>query len=470
MKDVYKLSATAAVALLKKREVSPLELVEASIARIDATDPKLNAMVTRCYERARDHARKIMQEKTAERASNFLHGLPIAAKDNLSVAGVRSTSGSKIYADHVPTESDIVVKRLEANGAIIMGKSNMPEFAAGGNSFNDVFGATRNPWDVRTTPGGSSGGSAAALAAGQVWLATGGDFGGSIRHPASFSSVSGLRPSPGMVAKIQKQPFNPLSVEGPLGRTVADVALMFDAEAGHHPQDPLSQVGPHPSFSAAAAAPRKPARIAYSPDLGIAPVIDDEVSSVCRSAAEKIARDGVTVEETHPDLSDAGRAFLTLRGAVYIARHGGWLEKYRNVLKPEIVQNAEFGLRLSAADVVAAEIAQGEIARRVATFMEGYDALICPTVLCPPFDVDQRYPEQLNGVRFEGYMGWLVLTFAVTVTALPVMALPVGFTKSGLPIGVQVIGRPRSEAALFSVAAYLETLFGIARRTPIDPR
>jgi amidase len=470
MKDVYKLSATEAVALLKKREVSPLELVEASIARIDATDPKLNAMVTRCYDRARDHARKIMQEKNSERATNFLHGLPIAAKDSLAVAGVRSTSGSKIYADHVPTESDIVVKRLEANGAIIIGKSNMPEFAAGGNSFNDVFGATRNPWDVRTTPGGSSGGSAAALAAGQVWLATGGDFGGSIRQPASFSSVSGLRPSPGMVAKIQKQPFNPLSVEGPMGRTVADVALMFDAEAGHHVQDPLSQVGPHASFSAAAAAPRKPARVAYSPDLGIAPVIDDEVRSVCRSAAEKIARDGVTVEEQHPDLSDAGRTFLTLRGAVYIARHGGWLEKYRNVLKPEIVQNAEFGLKLSAADVVAAEIAQGDIARRVATFMERYDVLICPAVLCPPFDVNQRYPEQLNGVRFEGYMGWLVLTFAVTVTALPVIALPVGFTKAGLPIGVQVIGRPRSEAALFSVASYLEALFGVARRTPIDPR
>src|SRR5215210_4020819 len=167
MKDVYKLTATEAVALLKKRDVSPLELVEASIARIDATDPKLNAMVTRCYDRARDHARRIMQEKNVQRASNFLCGLPIGAKDNLSVAGVRSTSGSKIYADHVPSESDIIVKRLEANGAIIMGKTNMPEFAAGGNSFNDVFGATRNPWDVRTTPGGSSGGSAAALAAGQ---------------------------------------------------------------------------------------------------------------------------------------------------------------------------------------------------------------------------------------------------------------------------------------------------------------
>ena len=470
MKELYKLSATETVALLRKREVSPLELVEASIARIEATDPKLNAMVTRCYERAREHARRLMQQKNTKGAPHFLHGLPIGAKDNLAVAGVRSTSGSKIYADHVPAESDIVVQRLEANGAIIMGKTNMPEFAAGGNSFNDVFGATRNPWDVRTTPGGSSGGSAAALAAGQVWLATGGDFGGSIRHPASFASVTGLRPSPGMVAKIQKQPFNPLSVEGPMARTVADVALMFDAQVGFHPQDPLSQVGPHPSYHAAASAPRKPARIAFSADLGIAPVMDNEVRAVCRKAAEKIAGDGIPVEEKHPDLSNAGRTFLTLRGAVFIARHGGWLEKYRNVLKPEIVQNTEFGLKLSSTDIVAAEVAQGEIARSVASFMENYDALICPTVLCPPFDVNQRYPEQLNGVRFEGYMGWLVLTYAVTVTACPVIGLPVGFTESGLPIGVQVIGKPRGEAALFATAAHLETLFGISRLTPIDPR
>jgi amidase len=232
-----------------------------------------------------------MQDKPRSSPANFLYGLPIAAKDNLDVAGVRSTFGSKIHADRIAPESDLIVQRLEDNGAIIMGKSNMPEFAAGGNSFNDVFGATRNPWDTRTTPGGSSGGSAAALAAGQVWLATGGDFGGSIRQPASFSSVTGLRPSPGMVPKIQKLPFNPLSVEGPMARTVADVALMFDAQAGFHPQDPLSQVGPHPSFSAAAARPRKPTRIAFSADLGIAPVMDDDVRAICRVAAEK-NRDG----------------------------------------------------------------------------------------------------------------------------------------------------------------------------------
>lgn len=467
--DLYKLTAREAVALLRKREVSPLELVDASIDRIEKTDPQLNAMVTRCFERARDHARRIMGEKTG-RAPNFLYGLPIGAKDNLDVAGVRSTNGSRIYADHVPLESDMLVRRLESNGAIIMGKTNMPEFGAGGNSFNDVFGATRNPWDVKTTPGGSSGGSAAALAAGQVWLATGGDFGGSIRQPASFSSVTGLRPSPGMVAKAQEQPFNPMSVEGPMARTVADAALMFDAQTGFHPDDPLSQRGAHPGFAAAASAPRKPARIAYSADLGIATAIDDEVRDICRAAAEKIAAAGVAVDEKHPDLNDAAQTFLTLRGAVYIARHGAWLEQYRNVLKPEIVQNTEFGLSLSAKDLVDAEVAQGGIARRVAAFLEGYDALVCPTVLCPPIDVNQRFPEALNGVRFEGYMGWLVLTFAVTVTACPVMALPVGFTRSGLPVGVQVIGKPRGEAALFSISSYLESVFGVSHLTPIDPR
>jgi amidase len=469
MNDLYKLTASEAVALLKNRDVSPLDLVEASIERIDTTDDKLNAMVTRCYDRARDRARRLMQQKPQHPAANFLYGLPIAVKDNLDVTGVRSTFGSKIHADRIATESDLVVQRLEGNGAIVMGKSNMPEFAAGGNTFNDVFGATRNPWNMRTTPGGSSGGSAAALAAGQVWLATGGDFGGSIRQPASFSSVTGLRPSPGMVAKIQKLPFNPLSVEGPMARTVADVALMFDAEVGFHPLDPLSQVGPHPSFSAAAARPRKPARMAFSADLGIAPVMDDEVRAICSAAAEKIARAGTVIDEAHPDMNDAGRTFLTVRGAVFVARHGGWLEQYRDVLKPEIVSNTEFGLRLKASDVVAAEITQGDIARSFATFMQDYDALMCATVLCPPFDVSQRYPEQLNGVRFEGYMGWLILTYAVTVTACPVMALPCGFTGSGLPVGVQVIGKPRGEADLISVCAYLESLFGVARLTPIDP-
>jgi amidase len=404
------------------------------------------------------------------RPEGFLHGLPIAVKDNTNVAGLRCTSGSRVFENHVATVSDPVVQRLEAHGAIVVGKTNLPEFAAGGNTFNDVFGATRNPWDLRKSASGSSGGSAAALAAGQVWLATGNDFGGSIRTPAAFCSVSGLRPSPGMVARLQKQPFNPLSVEGPMARTVTDVALMFDAEAGFDARDPLSPREPLPSFAQCAARPQKPRRVAVSTDLGIAPVVDREVRACIKAVAEKLAAEGVEVEEVHPELGDAGSNFLTLRGAVYIARVAPLLAQYRDVLKPEVVENIEFGLGLRLTDVVAAEIAQGEIIRRAAAFFEKYDALICPATLCPPFDVNWRYPESWDGVAFEGYMGWLVLTYAVTMTACPVLAMPGGFTTGGLPLGLQVIGRPQGEAALFAHGAWLEQLLGLARMTPLDPR
>jgi len=303
-----------------------------------------------------------------------------------------------------------------------------------------------------------------------VWLATGGDFGGSIRTPSSYCSTTGLRPSPGMVPRTSRQPFNPLSVEGPMARDVSDTALMFDAEAGWHPLDPLSQVGPHPRFSEAAARPRKPARVAFSTDLGIARAVDGEVRAACRAAAEKLARDGVAVDEAHPDLADAEKTFLTLRGAVFVARHAQLMQKYRNLYKPEIIDNTEFGLKLTPRDMVEAEIAQGELIRRTAKFFETYDLLICPAVSCPPFDVHQRYPAAVDGVRLEGYMGWLVLTLAITVTSCPVMALPGGFTASGLPIGLQLVGPPRGEAKLFSVAAYMESLLKVTPRTPIDPR
>ncbi len=470
MHEFIKWTATEAVAQLRRGAVSPLELLDVAEARIRETNPQINAMVTLCFERARAQAKQLMQQSRAGRPAAFLHGLPIAVKDNTHVEGVRCTSGSRVHENLVSPASDPVVRRLEAHGAIVVGKTNLPEFAAGGNTFNDVFGATRNPWDVRMSASGSSGGSAAALAAGQVWLATGNDFGGSIRTPAAFCSVSGLRPSPGMVARIQKQPFNPLSVEGPMARTVADVALMFDAEAGFDARDPLSPRGPLPSFAQAAARPQKPLRVAISADLGVAPVVDREIRTAIAAVSEKLAADGVAVADDHPDLADAGQNFLTLRGAVYIARVAPLLAQYRDVLKPEVVENAEFGLGLKLTDVVAAEIVQGEIIRRAAAFFEDYDVLICPATLCPPFDVDRRFVESWDGVAFEGYMGWLVLTYAVTMTACPVMSLPGGFTKGGLPIGLQVIGRPKGEEALFAHAAYLETLLAPAQQTPVDPR
>ena len=470
MTELWKRSATEVVGLLKKRDISPSELVDVAARRIAETNPAINAMVTLCLDRARDHAKRLEAQPIKNAPPNYLHGLPIAVKDNTDVEGVRCTSGSRVYEHRVSPATDLVVQRLEQHGAIVMGKTNLPEFAAGGNTFNDVFGATRNPWDTRMSASGSSGGSAAALAAGQVWMATGNDFGGSVRTPASFCSVTALRPSPGMIARVQKQPFNPLSVEGPMARTVSDVAMMFDVEAGYHKHDPLSQTLPHPNYAACAARPAKPKRIAFSADLGIAPVVDSEVARVCRAAADALARDGCVVDEKHPDLRDAGSTFLTLRGAVYIARMAPLLQQHRALLKPEVIENTEFGLGLTLPQVVAAEIKQGEIARRVADFLEDYDALICPAVLCPPFDVNTRYPASWNGVAFDGYMGWLVLTYALTVTTCPIMALPCGFTRDGLPVGLQVVGKPRGEAALFSLAAYLESVLGVAGRTPLKPQ
>lgn len=468
MNELCRLSATAAVDLLRKREVSPLDLIDAAAERIAETDGALNALPTLCLDRAREHAKRLMQAPSAERPAHFLHGLPIAVKDNVEVEGVRCTMGSPILADHVSPHSDPAVQGLEANGALVIGKSNIPEFAAGGNTFNEVFGITRNPWNVATTPGGSSGGTAAALAVGQVWLGTGNDFGGSIRLPSSFCSLVGLRPTAGLVPRIQKQPYSPLNVEGPMARNVTDCALMLECEAGQHPLDPLSAPVVPGSFMAAAANPRPPRRIGFSLQLGFFPTLDAEVARVCSEAARKMQVAGCAVDERHPDLSDANRTFQTLRGAAFIANMGPLLEQHRDRLKPEVIANAEFGYGLRAADIARAEIAQGEIVRRMARFFEDHDVLICPTAMTPPIPVGKRYLESLNGVQFDGYLGWLVSTCAISVTGCPVLALPCGFTQDGLPVGLQLIGPPRGDARLLQIGAWLEQVLDVSPKTPID--
>jgi amidase len=469
MDELNRLTARQAVSLLKRREVSAVEMVDAAVRRIEQTNPRINSMATLCIERARAHAERLQSAPPREPPPHYLYGLPIAVKDNLDVAGVRTTHGSRVFADRIPQTSDVVVERLEGNGAIVIGKSNMPEFAAGGHSFNDLFGTTLNPWNTERSAGGSSGGAASALAAGQVWLATGNDFAGSIRLPASFCSIVGFRPSPGMVPRVQKQPFSALSTEGPMARTVADVALMFDAEVGSHPLDPLTQPSPERSYSLEVEKPRLPKRIAYSPDLGVAPV-DAEVKALCAAAADRISAAGASVTLACPDLRDAERNFEILRGAVYVGRIGPYLGKYRALLKPEVIRNAEYGLGLSVSEVVAAEVAHGELIRRVARFFEDYDLLVCPAVICPPILASSRYLEKLGDVEFEHYLSWLVLTYVITMTCCPSISIPCGFTREGLPVGLQIVGRPRGERALLSAAAFLETLLDVQPRTPIEPR
>lgn len=456
------------VELLRTRQVSPLEAVDASVARIEETDGDLNAMPTLCVERARHHARKLMARPPVDKDRGQLQGLPIAVKDLVDVAGVRSTKGSPIHADRIPTESSYSVRILESSGAVVIGKSNTPEFGAGANTFNEVFGKTRNPWDTRMTCGGSSGGSAVALASGQAWLATGSDLGGSLRIPASFCSVVGLRPSPGRVPEGPKAfPFETLSVDGPMGRTVGDVALMLDAEAGHHPGDPLSYPAPETPYIDAVDNPRPPGRIAYTPDLGIAPVAG-EVKDLCAGTL-KYFEGASTVEEDTIDLHDARDIFQTLRAAQFAANMRPLLATHREQLKPEVIWNIEKGIALDRRDVEKAQAARGALFHRVEAFFKKYDLLVCPTVSVPPFDVDIRYLTEVDGVEMDNYVDWLLLTFALTLTACPVISVPCGFTESGLPVGLQLVGPPRGEAPLLSAAVLFEEASGLAGRVPIDP-
>jgi amidase len=468
--DLVSLTATEAVGLLRTREVSPVELVEAALERIAKTEPSLNALPTLCAERAREHARRLIASPPAETGPGWLAGLPIAVKDLEEVAGVRTTYGSPIYADHVPERSSLVVERLEANGAVVLAKSNTPEFGAGANTFNEVFGETRNPWNTRLTCGGSSGGSAAALAAGQVWLATGSDLGGSLRTPASFCSVVGLRPSPGRVASGPSEtPFDTLSVAGPMGRNVADVALMLDGMTGRHAEDPLSLETEARPFAAVLASGRTPTRVAFSPDLGISPV-DPEVRTVCGAAVRRLSALGAAVEEACPDLSGAPEVFQILRAAGFVASLGPLYGSDRDRLKPDIVWNVEAGLRLTVEEIARAERARGTIYHRVASFFERYDLLACPAACVAPFDVSTRWLRELEGTPLDNYVEWLRVTSAITLTSCPAISVPCGFTGDGRPVGLQLVGRPRGEAALLEAAAVLEEALGLARLVPIDPR
>lgn len=468
--DLIRLDAVQVVERLARGDVSPLELVDAAIARIEAVDGPLNAMPIRCFERAREHALKLMRgRRTRRAASGWLGGLPIAIKDLNEVAGVRCTYGSTIYADHVPTRSDLLVETLERRGGIVMGKTNTPEFGAGGNTFNDVLGITRNPWNTSRTVGGSSGGAACALASGQVWLAQGSDLGGSLRTPAAFCGVIGLRPSPGRVARgPEPLPFNTLSVDGPMARNPLDAALLLDALAGRHDEDPLSLERPRRSFLAAVRDSRPPRRVAFSPDLGFMPV-DPEVARICRAAAERFADMGAQVEEACPDFSGAMDTFQTLRAAGYAAGKAELLRTHREQLKPEVIWNIEQGMALDAARVGAAEIARGRLYHDCAAFFRRYDLLLSPATIVPPFPAEMRWVEEANGRRFDNYVEWMGLACAVTLTSLPALSAPAGFTAGGLPVGLQIIGPPRGEAAVLAAAHRLDEATGFSRRLPVDP-
>jgi amidase len=461
-------TACAIVDKLNSGKVTPLDLLDVLEARIAEVDGKVNALPTLCFDRARARARELMKKPLGQRG--LLAGLPVPIKDLTAVEGVLTTQGSPIYKDTVPAHSDLVVEHLEHSGAVIYAKSNTPEFGAGANTFNEVFGTTRNPWDLSRSAAGSSGGAAVALATGTAWLAHGTDMGGSLRNPASFCGVVGMRPSIGRVAHtLVAQIDRNVTVQGPMARNVEDLALLLDAMSGEHPADPLSLPSPMVSFLSSARSGNIPKRIAYSPDLGITPV-DPEVAAITRKAAMRFTEAGAIVEEAHPDLREAHECFHVLRAFDFALTKAALLRSKREMLKPEVIWNIEEGLKLTVAQLERAEAQRVTMTARTLEFFKTYDLLLTPATIVAPFPVENRYVAECAGKKFDNYVEWLAIVYAITLVCCPALSLPCGFTMAGLPVGLQMVVAPRGEAQLLAGARVLEDMLGLRGATPIDPR
>lgn len=466
--ELVRMSARQAVAALKKKELSPLELVDAAIERIEKVDGPVNALPVRFFDQARDAAKSFKPTSNADKPG-WLAGLPFVAKEYNDVKGQPTTCGSLLFKDHRASETDVSVKVLESSGGIVMAKSNVPEFA-GANTFNSVYGATRNPWDLRMSAGGSSGGAAAALASGTAWLAMGSDVGGSLRIPASYCGIVGMRPSPGRVARAHSLlPFDPIWVEGPMARSVDDLALMLDAQSAQVQDDPLSQPAPLVSFSEQMKTALKNVRVAYSSNLGVAEV-DKEVADITLKATQRLAEIGASVSEECPDFSGAIDAAQTQRALLFTTLRGELVSKERERIPASIVWNIEKGLNLTADEVLRAERERAKLVHNMRTFFARYDFLFCPTVSVPPFPIEKAYPTEINGHAMTTYIDWMAMTFVITVTGNPAISLPCGYTNNGLPVGLQIVGPFNSEGRLLALAAQLEAVLGLSSHVPIEPR
>lgn len=457
--DMGFMPATEMIAAIKKKTLSPREIVEALLARVEKINPKVNAYCTVVPEMALEAAKKAEAEIRRGGKLGPLHGIPVSIKDLTLTAGIRTTFGSKIFEHHVPTEDALIVQRLKAAGAIVIGKTNTPEFGAGANTYNAVFGATRNPWKLSHTCGGSSGGAAVALACGLGPLATGSDLGGSLRIPASFCGVVGFRTSAGRVPIYPSfVGWDTLAVEGPMARTVGDTALMLSVIAGADDRSPISLPGDGREFLAAVEHPNiRGFKVAWSADLKVSPV-DREIEAVASAAAKRFAELGCTVEQAEPDFSRVREIIHVTRALRMVTLHAEKLEKWRDQMNPNLVWNIEKGFPLTAQQVGMAEKERTALYHRVRQFFERYDLLLTPTVAVPPFPVEMPYPQEINGKPINNYQEWLYLTYAITVTGLPAISVPCGWTAEGLPVGLQIVGRRLGEATVLRAAAAFEAI------------
>jgi amidase len=467
MSDLTFTPAAKLAALYRTRKASPLETMRAVLERIDRVNPRVNAIVTLARESALAEARRATAALRRGATLPPLFGVPVGIKDVTNTRGLRTTHGSKLFADHVPEADALVVERLRAAGAIVIGKTNTPEFAFGPNTVNAVFGATRNPWDLGRTAGGSSGGSAAALATGMCPLAEGTDLGGSLRGPASFCGVVGFRTTPGLIPRYPSVlAWDTYSVEGPMARTVGDAALMLSAMAGLDDRSPLSYEVDGREFSRAVKTPSvKGWRIAWTPDLGLVP-IDDEVRAVFEGAVGAFRALGARVSAGCPDLHDVPEIVRLTRGFLMVARHADKLPEWRAVLQPGLVENTEQGLALTPREIAEGELLRTRQWQRVHEFFRTRDLLITPTMAVPAFPLEHPHVLEINGRPVGKAMARSFLTYAFSVLGLPAISIPCGFTKAGLPVGLQIVGKRRGEAQVLRAAAAFEAARPWADRIP----
>jgi amidase len=459
-------TATELAARIQRKELSAYEVVQAHLDQIERVNPKVNAIVTLVAEQALAQARAADEAQAHGAKLGPLHGLPIAHKDLTATKGIRTTQGSPIFKDFVPDVDDLIIERLHAAGAITIGKTNTPELGAGSQTFNPIFGATLNPYDTSRTCGGSSGGAAVALACGLQPLADGSDMGGSLRNPANFCNVVGFRPSPGRVPTWPKQTaWSPFSVQGPMARTVQDVALMLTAIAGPDPRSPIAIREPGALFAQPLARDFKGVRVAWSRNLGRFPV-DPQVTAVLESQRSVFTDLGCVVEEGEPDFRDADEIFKVWRAWSFAASFAELLKTHRNQIKDTVIWNVEEGLKLTGPQLATADAKRTELFHRVREFMERYEYLILPVSQAPPFPVTQPYITEINGVTMPTYIDWMQSCYFITVTGHPAISAPCGFTPEGLPVGVQIVGRHQADFNVLQLAYAFEQATQVWRRRP----
>jgi amidase len=462
--DVYS-TARAMVAAVRDGEISARELLELHLARIESVNPAVNAVVSLDVDRARTSALEADEQQARGEPLGALHGLPFAVKDTHALAGFRTTYGSPLLAHNVADHDDLLVSRVRQAGAVFIGKTNVPEFAAGSHTFNPVFGTTLNPYDLTRSAGGSSGGAAAALASGMMPLADGSDMGGSLRNPASFCNVVGLRPSLGRVPEWpQPNNWETTSVGGPMARNVADLALLLSVIAGPDPRNPQSLASE--DFGSVAGGSLAGLRVALAPDLGGTIEVEHAVRAVVEAAAFTLADAGARVTAASPDLHEADQVFRTLRAWNFHARFAEMLEAHPDGFKPSLADNIRAGAPLTGADVARAFIDRTTLGQRMVDFFETHDVLVLPVSQVAPFPSDQEFPSDINGKPMSTYLDWMRSAYFITVTGCPAISVPAGFTPDGLPVGIQIVAAHNQERRLLQVAAAFEALTRVGERRP----